>query len=367
MKKILFSLLTVSAVAAVAFFGTRAFFSDTEASEGNTFTAGAIDLQVSSTATYNGADVPGSTWIMEDLSASSEKFFNFSDLKPGDYGQSSIGLEVTSNPAWVCATIELTSDDDITCNEPEIANDSSCSTTTGVFNGEIAKNLSLAWWPDLNDDNVLDPGAEYDQMFFMSGAKLKNLIDASSDPKKLHLTLADSLQNFFLASGTQPLAPEEEHSVGIAWCMGDMEIAPSGVITCDGAPLNNESQTDSMTASMSFYAVQERHNTAFRCEDTYKPVPTPTPTPTRYTSSNMNFSDTGWGGWSCPTGKTAVGGGVTGATQPIGAQGIANTGATIGGSTYPVFPHYTFSAGETGYVVQNGGTAQSMVLYVDCI
>jgi len=89
--------------------------------------------------------------------------------------------------------------------------------------------------------------------------------------------------------------------------------------------------------------------------------------PITFTSSVMNFSSTGWGGWSCPAGMHAVGGGTTGDTQPIGAEGIAEVGATIGGSTYPTFPHYTFSAGETGYVVQNGGTPQSMQVYVDCL
>jgi len=70
--------------------------------------------------------------------------------------------------------------------------------------------------------------------------------------------------------------------------------------------------------------------------------------PVRHTSSPLNYSSTGWAGWSCPVDTHAVGGGVTGNTYPMGAQGIAQPGATIGGHTYPVFPHWTFGPGETG-------------------
>ncbi|HBB53974.1 TPA: hypothetical protein DCZ79_00530, partial [Candidatus Nomurabacteria bacterium] len=42
-KKIIVSLSVVAAVAAITVGATTAFFSDTETSTGNTFTAGAID------------------------------------------------------------------------------------------------------------------------------------------------------------------------------------------------------------------------------------------------------------------------------------------------------------------------------------
>ena len=53
--KILVSLLVIG-LTAIAIGGgmTGAFFSDTETSSGNTFTAGAIDLQIDSTCHYNG-------------------------------------------------------------------------------------------------------------------------------------------------------------------------------------------------------------------------------------------------------------------------------------------------------------------------
>lgn len=46
MKKIIISLSIIGAVAAIAVGGTIAYFSDTETSTGNTFTAGTLDLKV---------------------------------------------------------------------------------------------------------------------------------------------------------------------------------------------------------------------------------------------------------------------------------------------------------------------------------
>ncbi|HDJ30461.1 MAG TPA: hypothetical protein ENF31_00645, partial [bacterium] len=45
-KKILISLSIIGIVAAIAVGGTIAYFSDTETSEGNTFTAGVIDISI---------------------------------------------------------------------------------------------------------------------------------------------------------------------------------------------------------------------------------------------------------------------------------------------------------------------------------
>lgn len=105
-------------------------------------------------------------------------------------------------------------------------------------------------------------------------------------------------------------------------------------------------------------------NAAYR-EACQPPKPTPTPEATRVYSVTLEFGSMGWGGWSCPVGTIAVGGGTIGATQPIVAEGLAT--ANIDGQTYPVYPHYTFSTGETGYVVHNGVVGQSFQIYVDCL
>jgi hypothetical protein len=89
------------------------------------------------------------------------------------------------------------------------------------------------------------------------------------------------------------------------------------------------------------------------------------PSPQRFTSGPLQFGPNGWGGWSCPPDMRAVGGGTT--LTDVAAQGVAQPGATIGGSTYPVFPHHTFAAGETGFVVQNDNDTETGTVFVDCV
>ena len=129
MKKILVSVSIIAAVAAVVVGATTAFFSDTETSTGNTFTAGSIDLKIDNHAWFNGVEQPQLSWQLSDLT--SQLFFNYSDLKPGDLEEDTVSLHVDSNPSWVCANLTLTKNDDMTCTEPELADDPNCLPTPG--------------------------------------------------------------------------------------------------------------------------------------------------------------------------------------------------------------------------------------------
>src|SRR3989338_7794484 len=113
--RILASIAMLVFVGAVVASSTGAFFSDTETSTGNTFTAGSLDLKVDSEAHYNGLicrldnNVPpeyrwlepvgtplpsplqvlehyntagDGTWTETDLGAHDEMFFNIEDVKP---------------------------------------------------------------------------------------------------------------------------------------------------------------------------------------------------------------------------------------------------------------------------------------------
>ena len=99
------------------------FFSDTETSTGNTFTAGAIDLTVDNESYVTGPDgelmaSPNTSWELDDLTG--QLFFNFSDLKPGDIGEDTISLHVDSNDAYLCSAVQITDDSDQSCTEPEL-------------------------------------------------------------------------------------------------------------------------------------------------------------------------------------------------------------------------------------------------------
>src|SRR3989338_299350 len=149
MKKIIISASMITAVAVIVIGATGAFFSDTETSTGNTFTAGAIDLKIDSTATYNGETVEAATWTEKDLVPTADKFFNFADIKPGDSGENTISLHVINNYAWVCAEVSNLSSDDNGLNEPEALVDES----DGVGKGELDDTMLWTIWRD-DGDNI---------------------------------------------------------------------------------------------------------------------------------------------------------------------------------------------------------------------
>src|SRR3989344_2565297 len=111
---------------------TSAFFSDTETSSGNTFTAGELDLKIDNTSSYNDQPNPDTTWQASALPG--KFFFNFADLKPGDRGEDTISLLV-QNPAWACMKISLTQNTDETCADPELIDDHSCPADGGELAG----------------------------------------------------------------------------------------------------------------------------------------------------------------------------------------------------------------------------------------
>ena len=278
MKKIITSLGMVVFVGALVVGGTGAFFSDTETSTANVFTAGAIDLKVDSEQHYNGNEcvnigsstlnyvwqgnapypVAGTpcdgTWTQTDLGITN-KFFNFGDVKPGDFGENTISLHIDSNPAWVCADVTITSNDDMSTVEPELgAGDA--TNTASITDGELAQNIEFTAWLDNASTSGAVPGDNIHQagevLYFTPGPASTVLAGGS-------LTLADG------GTGT-PLPGGSTSYIGLAWCAGDMTASTgTGAPTCNGATMGNIAQTDSMTADLTFRVEQSRNNAAFRC------------------------------------------------------------------------------------------------------
>ena len=267
MKKILLSLAIIAVVGAVAVGVTGAFFSDTETSTGNTFTAGAIDLKVDSEQHYNGnvcvkneegeqpayiwegtASYPvdgtacGGTWGQTaGLDIVNEKFFDFGDIKPGDEGENTISLHVINNDAWVCAEVSNLASNDNGLTEPEGLVDP----TDGPGNGELDNVMVWNVWRD-DGDNVWENEEQ---------------VLASGNPTNGVLALYDSI------TGGTPLTASTTAYLGVSWSLP----ALSG----------NETQTDSLTGDISFRVEQARNNADFVCGTPISsPTPTPTPTPT---------------------------------------------------------------------------------------
>jgi len=128
--RILKSLFLISAVVAVAGGATYAYFSDTETSEGNTVTAGTLDLKV------DGKDDPQVVHITR------------ANIRPGapwstQYGGQWVIKNTGSVPGTVTATIKNVVDSENGCIEPEAeAGDASC----GASDGELSGLLGHVVW-----------------------------------------------------------------------------------------------------------------------------------------------------------------------------------------------------------------------------
>jgi predicted ribosomally synthesized peptide with SipW-like signal peptide len=295
MRKIILSLLLIAgAASAITVGSTGAFFSDSEASTGNSFVAGAIDLKIDNESYYNlnkCAEVsPGvfqwqgsavfpiagtpctTSWALADLD-SGKLFFNFTDIKPDDEGEDTISMHA-QNDAFVCLDMTLTSNDDSSSTEPELLAPDTQEDINNTWDGELAQNLKMFWWAD-DGDNVYEVG----EIPLMNG--VMSVSDMFGEDRLFSATLADINTNVW-TGGAGPIPAETTKYIAKAWCFGNMlapGIAQDGQghlgtngpqargtgIVCDGTALNNLTQTDGLTLDVAFRAIQARHNTAFVC------------------------------------------------------------------------------------------------------
>jgi len=259
---------------------TGAFFSDTETSTGNTFSAGDIDLQIDNesyvTSTSTGLLVasPSNSWALSNLT--NQLFFSFTDVKPGDIGEDTISVHAGSNSAWACMAIKLTGTPENTLVDPET--DAGDVGPALGNNGELQKYLNFTFWKD-DGDNVFEAGEAV--IPALTGV-------ASSTFTGVWLPLADS------ANGPA-LNPATTTYVGKAWCFGALTATPvaqdglgktgtNGPLvrgtgfTCNGIGNQNDAQTDGIVADVSFQAVQSRNNGQFLCSS-LPPLGSSTTTP----------------------------------------------------------------------------------------
>lgn len=293
--KILLSIAVVLAAAALIIGATFAFFSDTETSTGNTLVAGAIDLKIDNesyvidylTDTLNptGALVAneGTSWDSTDLVL--EKFFNFEDIKPGDFGEDTISLTVDNNDAYLCAAAQITEDEDNDITEPEDeVSGPNNDDNDGTTDGDLDSQVNIVFWGD-DGDNVF----EVNENVFLQGP-------ISGMGQVGQIALADSSTNIWGGSG--PVEGASTQYIGKQWCFGTLTPDPrpdrddpnpalnnpinrGTGFTCSGAQaIDNIAQTDSVIGDLQFYAVQSRNNGTFTCAQNFTPVwPVVTPTP----------------------------------------------------------------------------------------
>jgi len=303
MKKILLSLAALGVVGAVVGGATVAFYGDVETSTGNTFTAGGIDLKVDSVSHYNGMictsegwqpegdtqvgpehfPQPGAecdgTWAETDLQDGVQKYFNFLDLKPGDWGEDTISLHVYNNDAWGQFEIASTTDRDNTCTEPEqTAENNGCVEPDG--DGEIDNYLRFTGWvdqgsipgfqcgsPDLGDAQCEDP-TEGDNIYqddvegpkFWDGTLIGDLgpFDLSEVLSAAYVVMdcenlggaVDGHNEYGPCQGFAQdgrMVESTTYYFGLAW---DLDLQETG----------NDAMTDTFGADMIFRVEQHRNN-----------------------------------------------------------------------------------------------------------
>lgn len=287
MKKILLSIAVIGVAGVLAVNATTAIFSDVEKSTGNTFTAGEIDLLVDNTQHYAGmvcADITddnpdkGYIWVEEEDGSSarpeligeecngtwtetdlgpSHKFFDFTDVKPGDEGENTISLHIEGNDAYVCAIIDNLENNDNGCNEPEGKVDATCG-DPGVGEGELADELYFFAWED-DGDNIWEDG----ETPLLEGPA-SNILGGVAYPIYTPVS----------TGGIGPMTGGDTVYIGLYWCLGDLSVDGGNYeLACDGASATNITQSDSLSADITFYVEQARNNPNFVCV-----IPDPEPT-----------------------------------------------------------------------------------------
>lgn len=190
-------------------------------------------------------DLPGaqSCQLWEETNLSNQKFFNFNDIKPADFGTNVISLHVSSNDAYACLIVGNKDDKENTLLSPETADGD--LPNVGNLNGfgELSNYINVFTWGDTDGDGLFDKPA---------GESAITLVPVS----------LGSVGN--IASST--LSTTVTQNIGLAWCAGTLTVDnTSGAFSCDGDGMPNKAQSDSFTADLTAYAEQVRNNSTFNC------------------------------------------------------------------------------------------------------
>jgi len=230
--------MVIGLVGAASGATTTSLFSDTETSEDNTFTTGALDLKVDWEESYNGEKVD-----TQPKTDNPGTIFEFSDIKPGDHGEATVSLHQAGNPGYVWLDVNQTANKEVVCTEPEKkAEGGDCGE-----HGELGDKLDFIVWNDdgdnirQDDEEVIFNGSAHELAESNKGVLLDG--DSSKEGK-----------NAFDSGQTE--------YIGIKWKL------PIHV--------GNEVQRDSKKFDFEFYTEQKRHNDVTEHEeekeDTYYQV-----------------------------------------------------------------------------------------------
>lgn len=247
LTRAVYAVAMIAVIATAGFLSTRAFFSDTESSQGNVFAAGSLDLLVGIT---NRGSEGGPDPLAPQNLPNNGALFAFENLMPGETDTGFFRFE-SSEDAWLCLAADITDTDENTrLAQEEAAGDNS------TVQGELQNYMEIAIWEanDNNADGVVGT-SENDTLRVMS------LEDFATGE---YHALQDS------AMGDNPLEADIEEQYEYAYCFGQFSntadvMANGGTLECDGSSAGNDAQTDSVTSTIYFYAEQMQNNANFVC------------------------------------------------------------------------------------------------------
>ena len=289
-----------------------------------------FDLKIDSKGFYNGQAVPSATWALKNLSPNSDRFFNFSDIKPGDRGTTTISLHVNKD-AWICLDFEKLKEKENGRNEPEMLADNS----GGADSGELADETEFFAWYD-DGDNAYEVGEK--AIFGTSTTKQAATLVLNNTTYALADAIAGTA---FVASTTR--------YIGITWCAGNLTVnTATAAIACDAGAMGNEAQTDSFTVDVSLRAVPSKDERNFNCRKVETTCTWPggpvnvvitnngtvinNTTSTSNTGGNSAGGSQGGNGGAGGNGGSGGSGGSGGNGANAGAGGTITTGAATSSS-----------------------------------
>jgi predicted ribosomally synthesized peptide with SipW-like signal peptide len=240
MKNIIKSLAVIAVTAAMVSGTTYAFFSDTETSEGNTFTAGGLDLKIDLQCDDTVCGFP-----MRDL-PDYPSFFQECDVKPGDEGEVTISWHVLGNKAYGRLNFVDIFDWEYGCNEPEAEIDKTCG-NPGLGEGEFSQHLAFTAWLDQGSVAGWQCPADNNGPCQADLEEGDNILNGVETPLVEDKSVADIMADGGILLGE--LDPDTTYYLGLQWSVPD--------------DVGNILQTDSVTGKIVMEVIQARHTGGF--------------------------------------------------------------------------------------------------------
>lgn len=268
MKKILSSLGSIVLSIGILILGVSFLGGDTVT--GYTFATGSVELKIDNESYVTNSEgvlvySPTTSWQLSTLPG--KFFFKFPDIKPGDIGEDTISLHVSTKNVWACMNVKITDTPEGGQSEPEAIVDASSSASSG----ELQYYINFVFWAD-DGDNVYEKG----EKIFKKGL-------AGDIFNGKNWVIADAYTNIWSGNKNDPVPAGKVKYIGKAWCFGNLAELPvnqdslgktgtNGPLvrgtgfSCQGENVGNALQTDGIKADVTFYVIQSKDNAKFLCE-----------------------------------------------------------------------------------------------------